>query len=238
MTTSTHRELSWLVLLPALIVPAIGALFYFVLFPEGSVGQAAYTITKLFTLFYPLLFLRRTGLGGLLRRRRGKGSWPGWGAVIWTGMLCGAAISSLGMLLMLTPLGEIVKEGSGAVTERAEGLGFARHFLLFAVFLSLIHSALEEFYWRWFVYGQLQRRVSRWMAHAVAALAFGGHHLIITLQFFSVSLALFLTTCVVAGGFIWSIMYERQGTVIGCWVSHICVDVMLMIIGFQLIKGA
>jgi len=36
---------------------------------------------------------------------------------------------------------------------------------------------------------------------------------------------------------IWSAMYERQGTIMGCWVSHLCVDVMLMVIGFQLVMG-
>jgi len=117
-------------------------------------------------------------------------------------------------------------------------LGFKDHFVLFAVFVSVLHSGLEEFYWRWFAYGQLRRKMTRRAAHLVAAVAFGGHHLIITLQFFSVALAFFLTGCVVVGGMIWSIMYERQGTIIGCWVSHLCVDVMLMVIGFQLVMGA
>ena len=123
------------------------------------------------------------------------------------------------------------------VRARAEGLGFKDNFVLFAIFLSIVHSALEEFYWRWFAYGQLRHKVSREAAHILAAVAFGGHHLIITLQFFPIPLALFLTASVVVGGFIWSMMYEKQGTVIGCWISHICVDVMLMVIGFQLIMG-
>ena len=57
-------------------------------------------------------------------------------------------------------------------------------------------------------------------------------------RIFDIALAVLLTVCVVVGGFIWSLMYERQGTVIGSWISHLCVDVMLMVIGFQLVMGA
>ena len=155
-----------------------------------------------------------------------------------TGLATGVAIAAVGFLLMLTPLGEMVREGAGRVAARAEGLGFKEHFLLFAIFVSVIHSGLEEYYWRWFLYGQLRHKMTPRATHLIAAGAFGGHHLIITLQFFPAALAFFLTACVVVGGLIWSIMYERQGTVVGCWVSHLCVDVMLMIIGFELIMGA
>jgi len=235
----SNRELSWALLIPPLVVPALGALFYFVILPEGNLGKSAYTVIKLFTLIYPFLFLRHIGLGGIIRRRRHDpaAQWPRWRVVMFTGLATGLAIAGVGFLLMETPLGDVVREGADRVSSKAEGLGFKDHFVLFAVFVSVIHSGLEEFYWRWFAYGQLRRKMTRWAAHLVAAGAFGGHHLIITLQFFPVALAFFLTGCVVVGGVIWSIMYERQGTIIGCWVSHLCVDVMLMVIGFQLIMG-
>lgn len=237
--SASHRELNWVFLLPALVVPVLGSLVYFVLVPEGPVGQAAYTATKLFTLLYPFFFLKWIGLGGVIRRRRQDPGvvWPRWRSVILTAVASGVAIALTGSLLMLTPLGALVKEGAAAVGEKADGLGFKEHFVLFAIFLSVVHSALEEFYWRWFAYGQLRKKIGRWAAHLVAAVAFGGHHLVITTQFFPFALALFLTTCVVVGGLIWSVMYERQGTVIGCWISHLCVDVFLMVVGFQLIMG-
>ena len=42
---------------------------------------------------------------------------------------------------------------------------------------------------------------------------------------------------VAVGGLIWTLMYESQGTVAGCWLSHCVVDVFLMVIGYQLIMG-
>jgi membrane protease YdiL (CAAX protease family) len=234
---TTERELSWVFLLPALLVPTLGSLIYFVWFPEGKLGQAAYSATKIFTLLYPVLFLKWVGLGGLIRRMRTHAEvrWPRWRTIVLTGFGSGLAIALVGSLLMLTQLGTMVREGAGAVADKAEGLGFKEHFVFFAIFLAVFHSALEEFYWRWFACGQLRKKTGRWMSHGIAAVAFGGHHLVITLQFFPPALAGLFTICVVAGGFIWTLMYERQGTLIGCWISHFCVDVFLMIIGFQLI---
>ena len=231
---ASRCQLGWGPLLPALVVPTVGALFYFVIFPNGAVGRSAYTLTKLFILCYPLLLLWKTGAGGVLKRLPGI-PWPSWKSVWITGLLSGLLIASAWFILMWTPIGGLVKEAAPRVLVRAEGLGFHENFLLFAIFVSVFHSGLEEFYWRWFVYGQLRGKLRRWGAHLLAAGAFGGHHLVVTLQFFPVSLALILTSCVVVGGVIWSVMYERQGTLVGCWLSHLLVDVMLMVIGYQLL---
>ena len=148
--------------MPPLVVPALGALFYFVILPEGNLGKSAYTGTKLFTLIYPFLFLRHIGLGGIIRRRRHDpaAQWPRWRVVMFTGLATGLAIAGVGFLLMETPLGDVVREGADRVSSKAEGLGFKDHFVLFAVFVSVIHSGVEEFYWRWFAYGQLRRKVA------------------------------------------------------------------------------
>ena len=231
------REIGWVVLVPALLVPLLGSLVYFVWMPEGTVGKAAYTVTKVFTLVYPLLFLKWIGLGGLTRREVRQADGPGWKVVVATGLLSGGVIAAAGTLLMMTPLGEMVRAGADRVTARAEGLGFRDHYVLFAVFISVLHSLLEEYYWRWFAYGHLRRISGRWVAHVIAALGFAAHHLVITLQFFPAPLAVFLAVCVAVGGLIWTLMYEWQRTVVGCWLSHLVVDVFLMVIGYELIIG-
>ena len=232
---TARRELSWAVLIPALVIPLLGSLVYFVWFPDGEIGRGAYTATKIFLLVYPLLFLRWIGLGGLTRREERPAPWPSWKTVIWSGLGSGALIAGVGALLMLTPLGDLVRAGAGEVGEHADDLGFRRHFILFAVFLSVIHSGLEEFYWRWFVYGQIRRKCPRWAGHTIASVGFAAHHLVVTAQFFPLALALFLTACVAVGGLIWTLMYERQGTLVGAWLSHFGVDVLLMVVGYQLL---
>ena len=232
---NSDRLLGWRAVAPALLLPFLGCLVYFVWMPEGAVGKAAYTLTKLFLLFYPLVFVCRTGWGGLWRRKEGEGAPVRWWTIIWTGALSGVVIAAAGGGLMLTPLGEIVRGGAAGVGARADGLGFREHYVLFAVFVSVLHSAMEEYYWRWFVYGNLSKLCSRGWAHGIAGLGFAAHHLIVTLQFFPAPMAIFLSSCVAVGGVIWTVMYARQGTVVGSWISHMCVDALLMGIGYQLL---
>ena len=107
--------------------------------------------------------------------------------------------------------------------------------LVVATFITLLHSAMEEYYWRWFVYGHLRQMVGYWPGHLLAAVAFTGHHLVLMSVLFPLPLALFLSFLVGLGGLIWTLMYEWQGTVLGCWLSHLVVGAFLMIVGYRLI---
>ena len=230
MNETNSPPLAWHYLLPALLVPLLGSLFYFVWLPESAFAQVTYGATKVFTLVYPLCFV---GWKQLFTQRP-KVSWKKATVV---GMASGLLICGAGILLMLSPVGEMIRAGAGPIQEKGELLGFTEHFLLFAVFISLFHSALEEYYWRGFVFGKLRGRVGTWTSHVLAALAFAAHHLVVTWQFFDPPLAIFLAFCVAVGGFLWTLLYQKQGTLLGCWLSHLCVDVLLMVVGYQLIMS-
>ena len=227
MKQDSRRSLSWIFLWPALVVPLLGSLLYFVWLPGAAWAQAVYGLTKLFTLVYPFFFV---GWKELLK----QAPTVSWKAVIVWGLGSGVAICAAGALLMLSPVGDMVREGAGPIREKAEQLGFVSNFLLFAVFISIFHSALEEFYWRGFVFGKLREKTGRVVAHVGAGIAFAAHHLVVTWQYFDPPLAIVLALFVAIGGVIWTFLYQRQGSLIGCWLSHLCVDVFLMVVGYQL----
>ena len=106
----------------------------------------------------------------------------------------------------------------------------------FATFISVFHSLLEEYYWRWFVFGQLHQLVKPVTAHLLAGLAFAAHHVVILSQFFGWGWGFGLGAFVGIGGIIWSIMLIRQKSLIGIWVSHAIVDWGMMAIGYMLIQ--
>lgn len=231
--------MSWPAMVAGLVVPLACALIYVVWVPNGNTGRSAWFATKIWILCYPLFFFSLIGLGGLVRREDRRATWPSWRVVTGTGILTGICISLIGCLLVITPVGTIVKENSHNLVEKAEGLGFASRgrFLMVAAFITLLHSAMEEYYWRWFIYGHLRQMVGHWPGHLIAAVAFTGHHLVLMSVLFPLPLALFLSFLVGLGGLIWSLMYEWQGSVLGCWLSHLVVDAFLMIVGYRLIMG-
>jgi membrane protease YdiL (CAAX protease family) len=117
-------------------------------------------------------------------------------------------------------------------------LGTPAAFVGMAVFMSVLHSFLEEYYWRWFVFGWLRRHVPDIVAMVVSALAFMAHHVIILSvylpgQFWM--LAVPFSLCVAGGGVAWAWLYERAQSLYAPWVSHMLIDAALMVIGYEML---
>src|SRR5260370_32889068 len=103
-----------------------------------------------------------------------------------------------------------------------------------ASFLAVAHSLLEEYYWRWFVFGRLRRLVSFPAAIGLSSLAFMAHHVIVLGRFFPNdfwSAAAPLSLCIAIGGAFWAWLYDRSGSIYTVWVSHLLVDAAIMAVG-------
>jgi membrane protease YdiL (CAAX protease family) len=116
-------------------------------------------------------------------------------------------------------------------------------FVVFACFVTVPHSLLEEYYWRWFVFGQLRRLVARAWAIGLSSLGFAAFHVFplnayLSGHFFSAVLP--FAACVAAGGAIWAWLYERTGSIYAPWLSHVIVDASLFVVGYDLffVRGA
>ena len=112
-------------------------------------------------------------------------------------------------------------------------------YILFGLFVSLIHSFMEEYYWRWFVFGQLRRLAPAGVAIFVSGIGFMLHHVVILSTYFgwwslpSVGFSL----AVAVGGFVWAWLYHRTGSLYGPWLSHLLVDMAIFVIGYDLVGG-
>ncbi len=231
---SPSKQRLWMALAPALTIPFLASLVYFILLKDSEGAQPAYTAAKVFLIVWPFaatLFVLKKPLG--LRNhplRHHLRALP-------LGALIGFLIVCIMGAWMLSPLGKWIVSGAPGVKAKVISLGIeGDRFLLFAVFVTFAHSFIEEFYWRWFVYGNLRYVIPKRRAHVVAAITFAAHHLVVTSQFFPFAFACFLSFCVAVGGFIWSQLYERQRSLAGAWVSHLVVDAGLMIIGYHLLQ--
>lgn len=227
------RPRLWAVTLVAMFVPTLAALIYFVFLKESRIAQWTYGATKFFEVLWPfaaaILILKRPFALRSVPLRHHLAALP-------LGLGVGAAIAGIMVIWMFSPYGSMIEQAAPAVKGKVEALGFADQFIPFAVFITVAHSFLEEFYWRWFVYGNLRHLVPGQRAHLLAALAFAAHHLVVTCQFFAFPLALFFAVCVGIGGFLWSHLYERQRSLAGAWASHLVVDAGLMVIGWHLLR--
>ena len=222
----------WCGVAPAMLMPLIASLFYFVWFREPAFVRFAYVGIKIFTLAWPamavLWILRET-----LPRWQLKDSLH-WKALP-AGMGMGFLIAILLFALMRTPAGEMIRESTDRISDKAITLGITNYYWGFSIFISVFHSLIEEYYWRWFVYGQLTRVLPAGWAHILAGLSFSAHHIVIATQYFPNSYGIMFGLLVGVGGVFWSLLYAKHKTLYGVWISHMIVDLSIMVIGYDLI---
>ncbi len=225
----------WLALVPAMVVPFAASLFYFVIFSGYTSARITFAVAKLFTIVWPVIsicLILGTGFPkvkiGLKKHLQ----------AVPVGIFCGTVIVVLIFVLMRTPVGEVIVSNSDRIEGKARELGFLRHYLLFALLLSVVHSLIEEYYWRWFVFGRLKMVLNIYGAHILAGVSFAAHHTVIATQLFPVFWGFVLGALAGAGGIVWSVMYDRQRTIAGAWICHLIVDLGIMAIGHKILFGS
>jgi membrane protease YdiL (CAAX protease family) len=234
-----------LVLAFALVFPAAMAFVYFIaLSPAVASGQqanplmqAAYAVGKVIQFSLPVLWLFIVDRGALRPRR------PSWRGVP-LGIAFGLAVAALAFALYYGWLagGPLFHETPARLRSKlAEfGLTTPAGYVGLASFIAVVHSLLEEYYWRWFVYGRLRRHMAQPAALAVSGLAFMGHHVLVLYVYFPGwfwAAVVPFSLGIALGGGVWAWLYERSGSLLGPWLSHLIVDAALMAIGYDLLFG-
>ena len=123
-----------------------------------------------------------------------------------------------------------------ALLAKAGAYGAVEHFYLFAAFLCIGNSGMEEYYWRWFVYRGLRNFMPVKLAVVVSALGFTLHHVVVLSAYFpSVGFVVLLNVGVFVGGCVWALLYEKHRSIVGPWVSHCIVDAAIMVVAYDLL---
>ncbi len=220
----------------AALFPAFATWLYFVVLPQYPAAvQPAFWTEKILQFGFPLLWVV------LVQRQNLRMERPQTAGVA-EGLALGAAVLA-GMLLLyflwLKPAGYLAA-AAGPITKKATelGLGTPARFILGGVLLSSVHSLLEEYYWRWFLFGGLRRFMPLAAAVILSSLAFTAHHVILLSVYFGgLSWAtIFFSFCVAVGGAAWAWIYHRSGSLFGPWLSHLLIDAGIFIVGYDLMS--
>ncbi len=232
ITESSYHGVVRHYVMPALGVPFVAALLYFLIIKDPVVSRFVYVATKVFLVAWPLgvYFLVLRGAPRRLERdkiSRNRASM--------LGVISGLALAALIYAVMMTPLGKMAEASAGSIRERTEHLGILEWYWTFSVFLSVVHSLIEEFYWRWFVFGLFNKVYASGFAIGVSAAAFASHHVIITGQLFNWPLGIICGAGIAAGGVVWAWLYHKTGSLLAPWISHAIVDFAVMAIGYRIL---
>jgi membrane protease YdiL (CAAX protease family) len=230
----------WSGLVFAMLFPALITWGYFVLAGRYSTStqQSVYLIVKIVQFAFPAVwtcFILREPL---------RTSGPTVSGLL-LGIAFGAVISGLGIIVFSWFLQDSPVFASAAELVQKKIVGFgvnsATKYFVLGGFYSLVHSLLEEYYWRWFVFRQLERVVAVWPAIILSAIGFTLHHIVVLAIYFQSALwlAALFASAVAVGGCFWAWLYQRSDSIFDTWPSHLLVDMGLFFgVGYALVRHA
>jgi hypothetical protein len=165
-----------------------------------------------------------------------------WKASVARGLLSGFILSwsILVFYFFVTRPLPMAAESGPLVRHIVNGLGFGSPagFVLIAIFIALIHSGLEEYYYRWCLHDAFQKIFPEGLkASFLSAGVFSLHHVLVLRTYISSAhwgWIIFFTCGVFVGGMIWAWHWERSRSVFAPWMSHLLVDIVIMAIGYDL----
>lgn len=231
-----RARVPWGALLFAMVFPTAAAWVYFVGWPGAETLAWLYAAGKVVQFGWPLLWL---ALG-----RTHRWTHPASSGLRGAGWLSGVG---MGALIVAVYAGwlrgdALMDQAAPRVAERLEAFGATSlpGYLALSVFLSGLHSFLEEYYWRGFVHGGLRDRVGVVGAIVISSLAFAGHHAVVLHAYFGWAHWGWTLCCslgVATGGAVWAALYERTGRLSAPWISHLIVDAAIMAVGYDLVRG-
>ena len=229
------RAARWSILVPALTVPTIASLAYFVWLEGTSWVAPVYLGAKAIQFAGPVAALGTllAAAVGPLRLGRSVALGLGTGAA-------GAAFTWIAYVVLFRG-GDMSATAAEAITVKLADfhLDSAPRYVVAALVISFLHSWLEEVYWRSFVYGWLRRLTSTEWSVIVAALGYAAHHVVVIGVYAGdapLLVVLLMSVPVVLGGALWSLLYRATGNrLLAPWLSHVCLDLAIMAVGYDLI---
>jgi membrane protease YdiL (CAAX protease family) len=235
MMMKPSSRLEILAILLALVLPTIVTLAYFVVLAGSppSLQQSVYGIGKVVQFGFPIFWVFWV-LGKKFR-------WsPPTRAGLLPGLFFGLLVMAVMLLLfhgLLKPQGFFVGPDEQVRAKIVDlGLDNLYAYIATGVFYAICHSFLEEYYWRWFVYGRLRVHVSTWNAVVISSVGFMAHHIILLATYFGWSnpATYVFSFGVAIGGAVWAWIFERSGSLYGPWLSHCLVDAAIFVVGYDL----
>jgi len=222
----------------ALVLPTVVTLVYFVWAERFAAGfqQATYAVAKVVQFAFPVVWVL------WVQKRRPRASRPvtrGAGLGIVFGLVIAGAMLALYHFWLASA--DFFAAAEQQIREKIAGmqLGEPWIFVTVGVFYSLLHSLLEEYYWRWFVFGQLRRMAPVLVAIAISSLGFMAHHVIVLATYFGIGAPVtwIFSLAIAIGGAFWAWLYHRSGSLMGPWLSHLLVDAAIFLgIGYEIVQ--
>lgn len=116
-----------------------------------------------------------------------------------------------------------------------ESMGItAKNFIFVALYISLMNSFLEEFFFRGYGFITLKKYTSRPAAYIISSTLFAVYHVGMLVGMVNIGLLLLMMAGLIIGGCIFSYLNESTDTIYPSWIVHMFANFAINTVGFIL----
>jgi membrane protease YdiL (CAAX protease family) len=108
------------------------------------------------------------------------------------------------------------------------------NFFFVAVYISILNSLLEEFFFRGFLFLSLNKVSTRAVAYLISALAFAAYHIGIMVDWRNGTISFLAIIALLTGGLVFNYLNEKNKNIYSSWLVHISVNLALNTIGLMM----
>jgi len=124
---------------------------------------------------------------------------------------------------------------SNVTSSLTSGMGItAENFIYVSLYISLMNSFLEEFFFRGFGFITLKKYASRKMAYLFSSSLFAVYHIGMLVGMFHFGALLLLMVGLIVGGCIFNFLNERNENIYPSWFVHMFANFAINTVGFIL----
>ena len=124
---------------------------------------------------------------------------------------------------------------SAVTTSLTSGMGItADNFLYVAIYISIMNSFLEEFFFRGFGFITLKKYVNLKFAYLYSPVLFAIYHVGMLVNMFHPAVLLLLMLGLIVGGLIFNALNDKFGNIYPSWFVHMAANFAINTVGFIL----
>ena len=124
---------------------------------------------------------------------------------------------------------------SGVTKSLTEGMGITKdNYIYVALYISFMNSFLEEFFFRGFGFILMKKYTCRTFAYIFSPVLFAFYHVGMTATMFQPILLVLILAGLIAGGFIFNYLNEKNENIYSSWFTHMFANFAMHTVGFIL----
>ena len=108
--------------------------------------------------------------------------------------------------------------------------------LAIGLYIIVLNSLLEEFFWRGFLFDKLFTTIRPWLAYLITGIAFSFHHMVFYYNWFEPVYLVIITVGLSIYAMLMNLIFAKTKDLFTCWLVHACADIAQIFIALKLFQ--